>query len=227
MIMQKHQNELLKDGSRSFSSTSTKFLPCLLMDVKYVQESKNTQEAKMIWNLENGELLLDTQNCESTHGFEDCIKAKATDDDFRILHVLQRHGGTLARDEICHELGLDTDVAYERLESLRKKHLIAIRGEVVRIHLQSPLFKTQPHTHIAHSLVLQNAPKENIISSLYSKEQIKKVAQACFGSDFAIRSDKLIFMPIFQIEIQNSDGSIQKTYWNGLTGKRMELQNLL
>jgi hypothetical protein len=226
-LMQKYEKQLLKSANHTYGKATVKFLPFLLMNVKYVRPDKKTEEAKLIWNLENGEMVLDTQTFETTHGFEDCINAKALDDDFRILHALHRHNGQTTKDTLIQELGIDPEIVFERLEVLRKKHLVAIRGDTVRIHLESPLLQVQPQTKVYHYFVTKTVLGDNLISQHYSKDQIHKIAKAAFGADFAIRSEHLLFVPIFQIDVQNPDGSTLKTYWNGITGKKIELKRLL
>ncbi len=226
-IMQRHEKELLKDQNHLYGKASVKFLPFLLMDVKYSKADKSTEEAKLIWNLENGEMVLDTQTFDTTHGFEDCINAKALDDDFRILYALHRHGGKATKDVLARELGMDQAVLLDRLEGLRKKHLVAVKLDTVRIHLESPLLQVQPQTKIYHYFVTKTVSGQSQIAPRYSKEQIKKTAKACFGADFAIRSEHMLFVPIFQISVQNPDGSTLKTYWNGITGKKIELKRFL
>jgi hypothetical protein len=226
-FVQKHQKELLKDQNHALGQVGVKFLPFLLFDVKYTNDSKNTEESKLIWNLENGEMVLDTESFETTHGFEDCINAKATDDDFRIMHALHDHGGSLAKEALCKDVGLDYDLVNYRLDILRKKQLVVVRGDSVRIHLQSPLFKVQPRTKISHHFVIKAVEAKNQIQPVYSKDQVRKIAKAAFGQDFAIRKEELVFVPIFQIEVLNPDGSILKTYWNALNGKRIDLSKPL
>lgn len=223
-IMQKHQKELLRDDAHSFGKTSIKYLPFLLLDVKYPRDDRKTEEGKVIWNLENGEMVLDTATFESTHGFEDCINANARDEDFRLMQVLHKRGGSLSKEALCQELGMESEPLFERLEALRKKHLVTIRGDMVRIHLSTPLLKVLPETKVSHHFVTKEAPKEDLFPARYSKGQVKQTAKAAFGPDFAIRAEYSLFVPVLKIDIQNPDGSVLSTYWNGCTGKRIELK---
>jgi hypothetical protein len=224
-IAQRYQKELLKTPEHTFGKTEIKFVPYLLMDVKYTREDKKTDEAKILWSLENGEMVLDTSSFDSTHGFEDCINSQASEDDFRILHALSRKGGTTTKEILSEELGMDPDMLLDRLDGLRKKHLIAIKQDTIRLHFQSPLLKVQPQTKIAHNLVTKEVSCEDQIKPKYSKEQVRKVAKAAFGQDFAIRSQEIVFVPIFVIEVKNPDGSTFRTYWNGVTGKRVDMRH--
>jgi hypothetical protein len=223
-LMQKHGKELLKDDQHTFGKVTVKFLPFVLFDVKYTTADKKTEEAKLLFSLENGEMVLDTRTFDTTHGFEDCINAKAQDDDFRLMHALAKSGGTLSKEALCQDLGIDSELVLERVEALRKKHLIAIHGDTVRIHLSSPVLKVQPETKVSHHFMTKTVQTESQIPTRYSKDQVRKVTKAAFGTDFAIRREELIFVPIFQIDIQNPDGSTRHTYWNGCTGRRIELR---
>ena len=227
LMAQKLQKELLKSPEHSFGQTVVKFVPYLLMDIKYPREDKKTEEAKVLWSLENGEMVLDTATFETTHGFEDCINSQASEDDFRILHALSRKCGVLTKEGIADELGMDPDVLQDRLEVLRKKHLISLRQENIRLHFQSPLLRVQPQTKFAQSFVTKEVAPGMQIKAKYSKDACRKVAKAAFGHDFAIRYEEIVFVPIFLIEVKNPDGSILKTYWNGLTGKKYDLRGLL
>lgn len=220
-IMQKNQKSLLKDANHTFGAATVQFLPFLLLDVKYTKEDKKTEEGRLLWSLENGELVLDTATFESTCGFSDFIRAKAKDEDFRILMILMRHGGSATKDAIIEESGIDPDFVFQRLDALRARHLIAVSGETVRIHLSNPHFKVHPVTKISHHIVTKKVSSATKLPQQFSRGDILHVARAAFGADFAIRSETLIYVPIFLIEVKNPDGSVYKTFWNGITGKEL------
>ncbi len=226
-ITQKHQKELLKTQEHTFGKVQVKFVPFLLMDVKFTREDKRTDEAKILWSLDSGEMVLDTSSFETTHGFEDCINSQASEDDFRILHALARKGGGATKESFMDELGMDVDILTERLEGLRKKHLIAMKQDSIRLHFQSPLLKVPPQTKVQHNLVTKEVGSEDQISAKYSKEQVRKIAKAAFGQDFAIRSQELVYVPIFVIEVKNPDSSTFRTYWNAITGKRIDMRQFI
>jgi hypothetical protein len=226
-LMQKYQKDLLHDQNHTFGKATIKFLPCALFDIKYQKEDKSTEEARLLWSLDNGEIILDTRTFETTHGFEDFIRAGAKDEDFRILFLLMKHGGQASRDTLVEELGIDPDTVIEKLDSLRRKHLVAAYGDLIRIHLAAPLFKVKPESQIPNHIVTKKTSSDALSSATYSKEQIKKIAKAAFGLDFAIRGENIIYIPIVEIDIQNPDGSVLKTYWNGLNGKKITLSSLL
>jgi hypothetical protein len=223
-IMLKHQKELLRTPEYSFGKAYVTFSPLLLMHIKYAQEGRQTVEACSIWDLLTAEMILDTNTFETTHGFEDCINSQASEDDFRILHALSRHNGVRNSEQLAQELGMDRDCLASRLDALRKKQLIVQKLDTVTLHFQSPLLKVPPKTNLTLPVVNKVIARDGQIPCRYSKEQVQKLAKAAFGSDFAIRSTQEVFMPIVVIEVQNPDSSILKTYWNGITGKRLSWQ---
>ena len=223
-IMQKHQKELLRTSEHSFGKAYVTFSPLLLMHIKYAQEGRQTIEATSIWDLMTAEMILDTHTFETTHGFEDCINSQATDDDFRILHALSKHNGSRNSEQLAQELGMDRDILSQRLELLRKKHLIVQKLDTIQLHFQSPLLKVSPKTNLTLPVVSKVIASSAQINRRYSREQVQKLAKAAFGNDFAIRSTQEVFLPIVVIEVQNPDSSILKTYWNGITGKRLSLR---
>jgi hypothetical protein len=74
-IIQNHREELLKDDHYSLLDPELLFHPYLLMEVKYSKPNNLTGEGILLWGLIDGEMVLDTQTWEKTHGFEDCLLA--------------------------------------------------------------------------------------------------------------------------------------------------------
>ena len=221
LIMNANQKTLLKTPLHAFGKQELIYAPYLLLDVKYTRDDKKTQDAKVLFSLIDGEMVLNTQTFETTHGLEDCILSNATDDDFRILHALSKKGGALPKEALSIEMGIDPDVLSTQIEVLRKKHLVTVRQDLVRVHFQNPFTKPDPSTVFSHYLVMRKASKNNQMPGVYSKTQIKNVAKAAFGQDLAFRKEQIVFVPFYEIEIQNPDGSVRRTYWNGVTGKEI------
>lgn len=222
-IMQKNQKELLRTGEHTFSKAYVKFVPMVLMHVKYAQDYKRTEEAECLWDLQSGEMVVDTSSFETTHGFEDCITSRATLDDFRIIHAILRHANSISKDQLAQELGLEQDILTERLDTMRKKHLIIQKLDTITLHFQNPFIKVSPKTKISQSLVQKVISKENQVMARFSKDDVRKVAYAAFGQDFAIRSVQEVYLPVVFLEVQNPDGSTLKVSYNAITGKKLPL----
>lgn len=220
-IMEQHAVELLGDGEHSFHRADLKFHPYVLFDVKYSSFDKKTKEGGALWDLVDGEMVIDCESWEKTHGFEDAICAKANRNDFKILNALAKNKGKLTLDQLTKELHVEDDLLYSWLEAAKDKHLIVQKGNEIQLHFQNPKILVPPQTKITQSMVKKPYNHAQKIASRYSVGQIEKNAYAAFGQDFTIRTQRELFLPVYSIEVLNPDGSILTTYWNALSGQRI------
>jgi hypothetical protein len=219
-IMQTRKQELLGNEQRSFQEAALKFHPYLLIDVKYIQDKK-TREGVILWSMVDGEMVLNTDTWEKTHGFEDAIRANASRTDFKILNALAKSQGFLAKEQLQKELHLEADVIDPWIENLKQKHLITQRGDQLHLHFENPKFLVSPQTHINQWLVTKPYNHAQSTTPRYSQSQISRIAEAAFGSDFTIRTLTRVYLPIYNIEVLNPDGSIFTTEWNALNGQKI------
>ena len=108
------------------------------------------------------------------------------------------------------------------LDRCLKKKLIVCHQGIYRIHLESPKMAFTPMTQVSFPLITKNSKHPEKLKRNYSISQITRVAEAAFGEDFAIRQTHEIYIPIYSLAIQNTDGSYQTTYWNALNGLRLD-----
>ena len=221
-IMQAHADELLKDEAHSFRRPTLLFQPYLLMEVKYTGSSGNTNEGVILWSLESGEMVVDATTWEMTHGFQDCINAKASRNDFRVLTALADNHTSLRRDALAEKLHVDLDIVDTWLDSCRQKKLIVQCGGNYRLHFQNPRLSVSPQTHLNQRLVTKPYKHAERIPRRYSIHQIEALAQCAFGNDFTIRHSKEVYLPVYSIVVQNPDGTRLTSYWNALNGKPLE-----
>lgn len=221
-IVEQNKKELLGKEGKSYQEPILKFAPYLLLDVKYLDNSKS-REGILLWSLLDGEMVLNADTWEKTHGFHDAIESGASSQDFKLLNLLAYHSGSLTKEKIQKELHLDSERVDSLIDGAKRKHLVSVKGTEVKLHFQDPLFLVAPETKIKQSLVTKPFQREASLAKRYSKGQIDKVTQAAFGEDFKIRSKKEVFLPIYQIQVQNNDGSVMTSFWNALTGKRIHL----
>jgi hypothetical protein len=219
-IMEAHRKELLKDSDHVFLEPSLKFIPYLLMDVKYNRTQDKTGEGVILWGLVDGEMVINTSTWEKTHGFTDCITSNATRQEFKILNALASKGGSWDREGLSKFLNLENNILDTWVDSCRKKSLIVQTGNSYRLHLQNPKLQVIPETKLEHWLVTKPTKHTRRIKKRYRAAQIEVTARAAFGNDFAIRKTSEIFLPVYSIIVQNPDGSQMTTYWNALNGKR-------
>ncbi|MCB1082580.1 MAG: hypothetical protein KDK63_05490, partial [Chlamydiia bacterium] len=210
-----------------YTSPSLRFHPYLLMEVKFTTPSQQTEEGIILWDLIDGEMVLDTRTWEKTHGFADCINAGADKYEYKILTTIAENGGKADRQKLMTALSIESHLFETWIERARKKRLIVQSGNDYRIHLQKPVVHVCPSTTIVDPLVTKSCKHSERIGRRYSPAQIKKAAEAAFGTDFAIRNTQDVFLPIYSITVQNPDGSLRTTLWNALNGKRINHSNLI
>lgn len=223
-IMDAHRRQLLKDNRHKFLDPTLKFYPYLLLDVKYAVSNKKTKEAVILWDMTDGEMVIDTKNWEKTHGFSDCINANADRHEFKIINTLAYKGGSADRGDLFKALHVDNDVLDAWIEGCRRKQLIVQSGNRYRLHLEKPLLQIIPATKIDERLVTKPHRNAERVPSRYSLAQIEKITQSAFGNEFAIRKTVDIYLPVHCIVVQNPDGSIHTSHWNALNGRRMHSQ---
>ncbi|MBI5274215.1 MAG: hypothetical protein HY860_04090 [Chlamydiales bacterium] len=227
-IMESHEKELLKDEDHRFLTPEVKFYPYLLLEVKYTTSNNlYTGEGIILWDLIDGEMVTSTRSWDKTHGFQDCIKAGVDKSEFKILNLLARRGGAIDREGLSKALNIENDILDAWIDNCRKKKLIVQSGNQYRLHLQSPKINVVPETHIADRLVTKQLQNGKCLQKRFSANQIKKIAYAAFGQDFAIRNTIMVYLPICSITVQNPDGSIHTSYWNALNGQELAFSSLI
>lgn len=222
-LMDIYRPALIGESSKSFREPTLKYYPYLLVEVKYI-DNKKSREGVMLWSMTDGEVVLNTSTWDTTHGFKDCLDCQATKHDFAILNALVKNQGSLSVDALQNELHLEQKVFQEWLADAISKHLVIkkddlLKGEVVRLHFENPKLITIPSTRIEQNLVSKPASYTQRVAKNYSKRQLLKMAQAAFGPEFSVRSEKEVYLPVYNLEVQNLDGSIYTTEWNALTGQ--------
>jgi hypothetical protein len=220
-IMSQNGKKLLVDDKHSFQDPTLKFYPYLLMDVKYTSNDKKTREGVLLWGMEDGEIVINTENWETTHGYTDCIDASANRNDYKLIQTLEANNGTMSRDDLIEKLHVESDTLDSWINSAMGKHLIAQQGNNYYLHFQNPKICVSPSTKISQPLVSKPYNHAMKVAKRYSKSDIEKNAKAVFGADFTIRNSKEVFLPVYSIEVLNPDGSVLTTYWNALSGQRM------
>lgn len=227
-IMESHEHELLKDGEHRFLSPDTRFYPYLFLEVKYTSSNNQyTGEGVILWDLVDGEMVINTRSWDKTHGFGDCIKANVDKTEFKILNILAKRGGASDREALSKALHVENDILDAWIDNCRKKKLVVQHGNQYRLHLQAPKLNVVPETFIADRLVTKSLQNVRKIAGRYSPSQIKKIAQAAFGQDFAIRNTVLVYLPVCAITVQNPDGSQHTSFWNSLNGQELSFRSLI
>jgi hypothetical protein len=219
-IVDAHRQELLGNDKRTLQNTSLKYYPYLLLDVKYPEDNK-TREGVLLWGLSDGEMVINTESWETTHGFRDCLECQAKRSDFKILQALAKRQGIMAVEDLQKELRLEADVLNTWIEGAKQKHLIVQKGNLLYLHFENPKLLVTPQTRIKQHLVSKPLGEGQKMARNYSRSQIMEITQAAFGNDFKVRSEQEVFLPVYSLEVLNPDGSVQSSEWNALTGQRI------
>lgn len=221
-IMETHRRDLLKDSKHEFQKPSLNFYPYLLMEVKYSVSEHLTSEGVILWDLMDGEMVLNSKNWEKTHGFGDCLKARANKNEFKLINILARKGGTTDRQTMSSTLRVDNDILDSLVDSCRRKNLIVQSGNRYRLHLQNPKFNILPETKLERELVTQIVKRPSRFNRRFSRGQVIHLARAAFGNDFSIRKTTHVYLPVHTIKVKNPDGSVHTSHWNALNGRQLD-----
>lgn len=217
-VIELYGTELLSNGERTFQKVDLKFQPHALFDVKYSSQDKKTKEGVLLWSLVDGEMVINCDKWETTHGYEDAINAQANRNDFKILHALEKANGKLTIALLQKELHVEEDLFYAWLENAKEKHLIVQQGNEIQLHFQNPRLLVMPQTKLGQNLVSKPYSNAQKVSRRYSPSQLEKLAQAAFGQDFTIRSQEVVYLPVYSIDVLNPDGSTLSVEFNAVTG---------
>jgi len=221
-IMDTHRKTLLKTDEHRYLDPETKFHPYLMMDVKYTSPSQLTGEGIILWDMVDGEMVINEKNWEKTHGFGDCINSGIDKSEFKIINILAQKGGNIDRDTLTKSLQVENDILDAWIENCRKKKLVVQSGNGYRLHIEKPKMYVIPETKIEDRLVTKTIKHAEKLVRKFSENQIRRIAYAAFGQDFVIRSYKKVFLPICTITVENPDGSMHTSYWNTLNGQQIQ-----
>lgn len=209
--------------NRELLETKTIYYPYLLLNVKYLDKQR-TKEGKILWSLVDGEMVLDAETWEKTRGFHDLLQSGATKSDCRLLNALAENRGSMPKEKLEKTLHFEHETLETMIESCRKKQLITISGNEIKLHFENPYFFVMPNTRINEWLVTKPLERAEKANRKFSKNQIEKMSRSAFGSDFSIKETKEVYLPVYRMQVKNPDGSILTTFWNALNGKRITSQ---
>ena len=144
-IMDQYGKELAS-GERAFQKAELKFYPYALLDVKYSTPDKKTKEGVLLWSFVDGEMVINCETWEKTHGFEDAINSQANRNDFKILNALAKNKGKATIEQLQKDLQVEEDVLQPWLDDSKSKHLVVQKGNEIQLHFQNPRILVVPQT---------------------------------------------------------------------------------
>lgn len=219
-IMEARRAELIGQDKRTWQEAVYKYYPYLLLDVKYTEDQKS-REGVLLWGLVNGEMVLNTETWETTHGFKDCLECQANRNDFKIMQILARNQGSASIETLQKELHVERETLEPWIESVKQKHLVVQKGLILQLHFENPKLLVLPQTQIKQQLVSKPSSNAQKTARNYSRNQILEIAKAAFGDNFKVRSEQEVYLPVYGLQVLNPDGSTSSSDWNAITGQRI------
>lgn len=219
-VLEAHRSELPIAKNSAKLEPALKFYPYLLLDVTYTQNDRKNRDGVVLWNMNDGEMILDTKSWDVTKGFGPLLTANSSNSDYRIVKAITARGNRISREQLRKTLGVDQDVLENWVFNAQRNNLIFVDGNIIRLRVPDTKVDVQPFTQIGQRLVTKSYSHVQKQPTKYSKEQITQAVQAVFGPSVAIRGTKEVFLPVYSVSVANPDGSSQTTYWNALNGER-------
>lgn len=226
-IMENYRKTLFKDNKSRYLDPILEYYPYLLMEVKYTTSDNRTHESIILWDLTDGEMVTNTKNWEKTHGFGDCMSVDTTPQEFNILNVLIKKGGSSDKETLSKDLNINQNILDLWISSCQRKKLIIQTDDRYYLHFQNPRLKIIPETRTEGKLMTKSLKEIPRLQRRYSASQVKKIACAAFSQNFAIRKTTEVYLPVYSIVVQEPDGSTHTSYWNALNGKKISSLNFL
>jgi hypothetical protein len=219
-IEEAHRSELPDDRVDDNIQPALLLYPYLLLDVVYNNPDQRSREAVILWNMDNGEIVLDTNTWQTTRGLGRLVDAQADQSDYEIVKALSAAGGKTRRDHLVRALKTDVGTADEWLDNARNKGLIVQEGNSYRLRDPNLRLNSFVATNINGRLATKPYARTKKQSTTFNKEQIKLAAQAILPPNVTVRELKEVFLPVYGISLTHPDGSIETTYWNALNGQK-------
>lgn len=217
-VVETQQKRLLKEKGARIVETSVKLYPYLLIEAKYTAKKK-TKEGLLLWDLSDGEVVLDIQNWTKTHGFGDCMHAHVEPMEFRIMMVLARNGGACDRKQLQDKLEVDQKSLEGGLRSCSRKKLVQEAGDKFRLHIQNPRLIRVPKMEMGNKFPMNTNKQSNCVPKHFSSRQVEKMATMAFGTSFTVRKSTEVYLPVYHIVVKHANGVLQTHQINGLTGE--------
>lgn len=220
-LMEENRKSLLKKSGAKYLEPLLKFYPYLLMEVKFSPSKNKTKETLILWDLTDGEMVIDTEDWEKTHGFGDFMQMNVQEEEYRILHYLAKKGKAVEAAKMSEDFEVEPQLLDVWLKSCVRKGLIFTSQEGYRLHLEKAKLVKTPETDLDQKIMTKPLKATYKVPKRFSDAKIEKMAKVAFGKGFTIRRTALVYLPVYNITVQNPNGSTQTSCWNASTGKKL------
>ena len=218
-IISAHTNDLITSAEQSLQEPGLKFYPYLLVEISYKNADHKPLDGILLWSLSDGELITDTETWTTTHGFEEMIAHDADAGDYKIVKALAANQGAMTRDQLQSYLSLSSRTVDDWIQKTRQKHLITQRGNQYALAQKNLEIDVKPQTKINQWLNTKPYSHAHREPARFSSTEIEKAIHSAFGGNITIRYAREVYLPIYNISIIHSDGTVRTTAWNALNGQ--------
>lgn len=220
-IMEENRKSLLRKSGAIYLDPILKFYPYLLLEVKFTPSNNKTKEGIILWDLTDGEMVLDSEDWEKSHGYGDFMQMSVQDQEFKILHYISKKGKASDEAKIAEDLKTDSHVIDIWLKNCIRKGLVIAAQDGYRLHLEKPNLANIPETKLKRRPLTKPMKAEYKVAQQFSSARVERMAKVAFGKTFSIRRSSLIFLPVYNITVQNPSGSVHTSFWNATNGIRL------
>lgn len=218
-VLDRHATNLTRHGGVISGDPDILYVPVLLLNVKYADTFYTTGEGVLLFDLLDGEMILNINTLEKTHGLADCLRAQASKHECKVISLMAKKGGQLGRESIKRGLRVDMDLVDEWVDNCRQKKLIVPSGNGYRLHMQNPRLPNSPVTYVDNPLTTFRSKRFSGRKPQFDTAHIPSLCTAFFGSDFGIKTQEIAYLPIYRINVEGLDKDITTLYFNSISGK--------
>lgn len=219
-IEETHRSELPEERVDDHIQPELLLYPYLLLDVVYSNPDQRDREAVILWSLDNGEIVLDTNTWQMTRGLGRLVQAQSEQSDYDVVKVLSNMGGRARRDQLTRALKIDVGTAEEWLDNARNKGIIVQEGNTYRLRDAGLKINNFVATNIDRRLATKPYARTRKQATQFDKQEISLAAQAILPPNASVREWKEVYLPVYGISLRNPNGTVETTYWNALNGQK-------
>lgn len=197
------------------------YSPYLVADVKYIDDSGEIEEGVFVWSLKDGEIVTNTLNWSTTKCLDDILSSKInTNNIYSIIYFINNIKNPTV-DSITKESGIPIKEVACAIKNYEEEGLITVHNGIIRLSIKDPIIPKYPKTERSDLLSnssFKDANKTNVYRCSYSANDLISFSEKAFGKRIKIKKHKIIYIPVYQITEELSDGSLLTRKVNSING---------
>lgn len=199
------------------------YVPHIVVEIKVVNQRQEVETIHQLWDLSDGEVVLNTGKWKKTKGLEDLMMSNIDNNTYRIALALAHKDMPMTTEDISKETGIDLQEVRIAIEKSKSLDVFFVNNNEVRLAINSPILPDFPATdNISLLLSTVNYASKNakIKEEVHKEEKIIELLnKKLFGNNYKVKSIKKLYIPVTQVII--GDGN--KVYVKDLIGSYTEI----